>query len=97
MAKKLSLAELMGSHGAQHGMQLSRLHEVLGDAMPELPRNPVGRHRLITALHQRFGEGFRNLPGVSGLMKQFDGEVEFERRIAQLKAIKYVPPKRGGK
>lgn len=90
MAKKLSLAELMGSSGAG-GMQLSKLHEVLGHATPDLPRNAIGRHRLVTALHQRFGNGFRALPGVSDLMKQFDGEVEFEKKVAQLKAIRYAP------
>lgn len=96
--KKVSLAELMGKSGAQGGIELSRLHEVLGDKTPELPRNPVGRHRLITALAQRFGPNFRNMPGVSGLMRQFDGEIDFERRLAQLKQIKYVPtPKKKGK
>lgn len=89
---KLSLAELMGSSGAQ-GMQLSRLHEVLGEKTPELPRNPVGRHRLVTALSNRFGPNFRSLPGVSDLMKQFDGEVEFERKLARMKAIRYEPRK----
>jgi len=98
MAKgKLSLAELMGSTGAAHaaqGMQLSRLHEVLGDAMPELPRNAVGRHRLIRALNQRFGPNFRSLPGVKDLVGQFDDEVAFEERIGKVKQIKFRP---GGK
>lgn len=97
MAKKLSLAELMGKQGAQSGMELSRLHEVLGEKMPELPRNPVGRHRLISALSQRFGPNFRSLPGVTDLMKQFDNEVDFERRIAQLKQVKYTPTPRPSK
>lgn len=74
-------------------MQLSRLHEVLGEKTPELPRNPVGRHRLVTALSNRFGPNFRSLPGVSDLMKQFDGEVEFERKLARMKAIRYEPRK----
>lgn len=95
MAKgKLSLAELMGSKGAEHaqqGMQLSRLHEVLGDAMPDLPRNSVGRHRLIRALNQRFGKNFRSLPGIQDLVGQFDGEVAFEERAAKIKQIKYRP------
>ena len=98
MAKgKLSLAELMGSKGAaqaQQGMQLSRLHEVLGDAMPELPRNAVGRHRLIRALNQRFGPNFRSLPGVKDLVGQFDSEIEFEDRVSKIGKIKFRP---GGK
>lgn len=92
MAKgKLSLAELMGSAGAGQavqGLQLSKLHEILGDATPDLPRNAVGRHRLVRALNQRFGKNFRSLPGVSDLVGQFDNEIDFERRVQQLKSIK---------
>ena len=93
---------MMGTAAAGHagtgGLRLSHLPQILGDATPELPRNPVGRHRLIMALHQRFGPNFRSLPGVSGLVDQFDSEVEFERKLAQMKAIKYVPtPRKGSK
>lgn len=90
MAKKLSLAELMGSNGAAQsgGMELSRLHEVLGEATPELPRDAVGRHRLIRALNQRFGPNFRSLPGVKNLVGQFDTEIEFEKRCQRLRNIK---------
>jgi hypothetical protein len=90
---KQSLAELMGNAGSQ-GIQLSRLHEVLGEATPELPRNAVGRHRLIMALNQRFGANFRALPGVKEVVKQFDHEIEFEKSCEKLRAIKYVPSKR---
>lgn len=89
--KKTSLAEMMGSNGAHqstNGLQLSRLHEILGDATPELPRNAVGRHRLIRALNQRFGKNFRSLPGISNLIKQFDSDLEVEKKIAHISSIK---------
>lgn len=96
MAKgKASLAELMGSSGANGGLKLSRLRDVLGDAMPEMPRNAVGRHRLLSALQQRFGDGFRSIPGVRGLLGEFDSEVAHHGRMAQLRQIKYSPPKKG--
>lgn len=82
---------MMGSAGAAQagqGMQLSKLHEILGEAMPELPRSAVGRHRLVRALNQRFGKNFRSLPGVSDLVKQFDDEVSLEQRVQRLKNIK---------
>lgn len=82
----------MGTHGAS-GMALDRIHEVLGHATPALPRNAIGRHRLVTALQQRFGPNFRSLPGVTSLMKQFDDEVGVEKRIAQMKQIRYTPVK----
>lgn len=95
--KKLSLAELMGtagSQGSKKGLSLSHLPEILGNAMPELPRNPVGRHRLIRSLQQRFGPNFRTLPGVSNIIAEFDKDLEFEKHVAHMKEIKY---KRGSK
>lgn len=86
--KKLSLAELMGK-GAENGLSLSRLHEVLGEGTPELPRNAVGRHRLIRALGQRFGPNWRSLPHTSDLLKQFDSEVEHQRSIMRIRNIRY--------
>lgn len=99
MSKKVSLAELMGKGGAQLGKQeklsLKHLPDILGEALPELPRTPVGRHRLVRALQQRFGNNFRSLPGVGDLVKEFDGDMEFEKRIAKIGAVKYVPTKKG--
>lgn len=90
-AKRSVLAELMGSAGAdaaQRGLQLSHLPELLGEGMPELPRNPVGRHRLIRSLQQRFGPNFRSLPGIKDLVKQFDDEIALEVKVQRMKAIK---------
>ncbi len=90
--RKLSLAELMGKDGAASGkdgaLRLSSLPDILGNAMPELPRNPVGRHRLVRALRQRFGANFRSLPGITGLMKEFDSELDVERTAARIRQIK---------
>lgn len=90
MSKKVTLAEMMGSTAAGRGSDLSlkQLPLILGDAMPELPKNSVGRHRLVRALQQRFGPNFRSLPGVSGLIKEFDSDCEFETRIQKISAIK---------
>lgn len=82
----------MGVTGAQaaatNGLALEQLPMILGDAMPELPRDPVGRHRLVRALQQRFGDNFRALPGVSSLVEQFDREIENEARIRRIAAVK---------
>lgn len=88
--KKASLAELMGSKAANssEGLSLRQLPDILGDAMPELPRNPVGRHRLIRALQQRFGANFRSLPGIKNLVAEFDNEISFEDKVAQMKALR---------
>ena len=94
MSKRPSLAESMGADAAGIGaaMTLSNLPQILGNAMPELPRDAVGRHRLMRALRQRFGANFRSLPGISNLMSEFDGEISHQDRMAQLARI---TPKRG--
>lgn len=71
------------------GLTLRQLPEILGDAMPDLPKSAVGRHRLIRSLQQRFGANFRSLPGIKELVCEFDKEMEFEKKIATLGAIKY--------
>lgn len=84
---------MMGSAAAGGGgLHLHNLHEVLGHLTPELPRNEVGRYRLIMALHQRFGPGFRSLPGVSDLFREFDGEVQHEETKRKLSQIRFDPP-----
>lgn len=95
-----TLGEVMGRKGAQEvkggDLRLSALREILGDAIPDLPRNSVGRFRLIRALRNRYGNSWRSLPGVSGLVKEFDDEVSFERKLAKIRAVK-VKGKGGGK
>lgn len=91
--KRASLAELLGTVGAQHAsggssLKLSQLPDILGDALPELPRNGLGRHRLIRALQQRFGSNFRSLPGIKGLVSEFDSEVAFEDKLSKISQIK---------
>lgn len=86
-----SLAELMGITAAgagPQGLSLSQLPQILGDNLPELPRSPVGRHRLIRALQQRFGRNFRSLPGVQNLITEFDGDIALEQQIARVRAVK---------
>lgn len=93
---KVSLSELMGKSGG-NGLSLSNLHDALGHLTPELPRNEVGRYRLLMALHQRFGPGFRALPGIQGLFDEFDKDVAHEDKKRKLAAIRYEPPKTKGK
>lgn len=92
--KKASLAEIMGGVKDPSSLSLSKLPELLGEAMPNLPRNPVGRFRLVAALKNRFGANFRSLPGVSNLVREFDSDIELEQRIQKLRSIKYTPSKK---
>ena len=85
---KGSLNELMGKKGedfAQHGIEFDDLPQLFGEKMPKLEFHALGRVRLMRALKQRFGEGFRSVPGVEQLMKKFDGEAQAELDHIKLK------------
>jgi len=83
---RVSIGEVMGSAGGKK-LSLKDLPQLLGDKMPVLKVNFSGRHRLKTALRVRFGEGFRNLQGIDGLLKEFDDEIEHEMRVIKLKGV----------
>jgi hypothetical protein len=90
--KQASLNEIMGSAGAEASgtkkLSMTDLPKLLGDGMPKLSFNHVGRLRVMRALKQRFGDGFRNVPGVSDIMKDFDSSLDFEIEVAKMKKIK---------
>lgn len=91
MAKKASLNELMGRGGDSakaRTLELKDLPVLLGDAMPEIDKTPVGRLRLVSALRNRFGDQWRNIPGVSNIMKEFDDEAKFRVKLEEMKMIK---------
>lgn len=75
--KPASLGELLGE-GFEHRTQLTLddLPKLLGEKMPEIPFNRVGKIRLINALQQRFGQGYGDIPGVKQLMSEFDKELK---------------------
>ena len=76
-----SLGELLGKSAEKQDLNLEDLPQILGEKMPELPKNRIGKFRLVNALQNRFGNGYRNIPMVSKIIKQFDDEVELENTI----------------
>ena len=90
MRKKATLNEIMGKAAGDKGsnMSMKDLPEILGDGMPELDMSPVGRIRLIRALKQRFGDNFRSLPGLKGVVKEFDSAAKAAVVREKLKGIK---------
>lgn len=92
-----TLNELMGAKGGEaksRKLTLKDLETLLGERMPKLDYSPVGRLRLTTALRNRFGDSYRNLPGISDIIKEFDEEAKFAVKLQEMKMIK---PKSGGK
>lgn len=78
----------LGSTAKEKKLSLGDLESLLGERMPKLEFSPVGRHRLTTALRNRFGDSYRNLPGISDIMQEFDKEAEFNVKKMQLRMIK---------
>lgn len=90
--KNVSLNELMGSAGGKAAssreLTLDDLGDILGERMPKLEFNPVGRLRLTQALRKRFGDDYKNLPGISHILSEFDKEARFSVKMEELKMIK---------
>lgn len=87
--KKVSLNELMGKAAGCGSKKLSLedLGDLLGERMPKLEFSPVGRVRLLTALRNRFGDSYRNLPGISEIVKEFDDQAKFNVKLMEMKMI----------
>lgn len=84
-SKPAALGELLGKSAEKGELGFKDLPELLGEKMPDLPMNRIGKFRLINALSQRFGPGFRDIPMVSNILKEFDSKVNDENVIRQNK------------
>lgn len=80
----------MGKSGAEKGKKLSMddLPDLLGERLPDIKHNPIGRLRLMNALKNRFGNNWRTLPGMQEIMKDFDEHADFNIKLAEMKMIK---------
>lgn len=78
-----NLAELIGMKKEPVG--LKDLPNLLGEKMPQMEFSQVGRIRLVRALKNRFGDGFRNIPGIKDILSQFDKETKTNALIAMNK------------
>ncbi len=90
MSKKanVTLGEIMGRKGetaAGRGVELHDLPDLLGERMPKLEYHALGRIRLMRALKERFGENYRNVPGIQHVIQKFDNEAKIEMQHHLLK------------
>ena len=74
-----SLGEVMGE-GFEGRTKLSMddLPKILGPKMPHITYDRIGKIRLVNAMHQRFGPGWQNVPGVNHIMDHFDKNMSAE-------------------
>lgn len=47
------------------------------EEMPEIDASPLGRHRLLQSLRNKYGESYRNKRGIIKLIKDFDDKRDF--------------------
>lgn len=87
--KPASLGELLGA-GYEHRdkLTLADLPKLLGEKMPEITYDRVGKIRLVNALQMRFGQGYGSIPGIKQLLQEFDKEVKVEA-IARMNRRKH--------
>lgn len=72
-----TLNELIGKDkGSSTVPGMSKIEELLGEKMPEISMDRVGRFRLLRALRNRFGESFRNITSIKDILKDFDRELK---------------------
>lgn len=81
-----SLGELMGDMGGDNAalpqnLTLTDLPKILGEKMPQIEPTRVGKLRLLNALQIRFGDGFKNIPGVKSILEDFDKELHAAQTI----------------
>lgn len=63
---------------------------LLGESMPHLPPTEVGKYRLHSALKNRFGANYRNMPQAQAALNEFEGQRHYYKTLAgvQLKRKK---------
>lgn len=76
MKKLASKNELMGKMGNKESYTMEDLPELIGDAIPDITRDRVGRLRLQHLLQKRFGVTWQSYPGLKSLMEDFDKDME---------------------
>ena len=92
MARKVNglatLGELMGKHGGNAqsgGLSMENIHDLLGHEMPSIDYTPLGRIRLSRALQRRFGSNYKNIPGISQIINDFENKYKLERLVREIK------------
>lgn len=66
---------------AKSTMDLKPIQKVLGDQMPALTPDPLGRYRLMSALSKKFGPTFRSHPDSVSAIHHFEKEYNYFKTI----------------
>jgi hypothetical protein len=90
LSGRATLSEIFGSKGEEFSsgkahLSMDDLKELLGDGMPKIRHTQGGKLRLVRALQQRFGDNYRNIPGIESFLTEFDDDIKHKMTVAKLK------------
>jgi len=71
-------------------MNLEPIKKILGDKMPQITNSDgeptvLGRHRLASALRNKHGDEYRNIPEAKSAMDHFDSEHDYFKKLRKIK------------
>lgn len=82
---KANIVKRLAKLGPIPMVDVSRIGKLLRpEEMPAIDHTPLGRHRLVQALRNKYGDSFRNKPGVSSALKDFDEQSEIIKKAIKL-------------
>jgi hypothetical protein len=70
---------------AEPQMNMGPIKDVLGDDMPEITPTPLGRFRLVSALRNKFGDNYNNVPKAKIALTHFDNEHDYFRKLRKIR------------
>lgn len=82
--KKMIISKI-NSIGGVPKMDTSKISRFFKpEEMPSVEPTPLGRHRLVQALRNKYGETYRNKPGVIQAIKDFDDQSGLIKKTIKL-------------
>lgn len=66
-------------------MDLAPIQEILGENTPEISPTPLGRFRLVSALRNKFGDNYRNVPTAKTALDHFDKEHQYFKLLRKIR------------
>ena len=63
----------------------SKFRAHIGEDAPKLEPTKLGQYRLMMGLRNKYGANYRNIPGISEALKDFDLEVRYHKIMKKLK------------
>lgn len=72
------ISQALKSRGAPQTIDFSQFHEVMGEEMPGITPDAIGKYRLQQVLRRRFGATYKNHPVAQAALKHFQMSARFK-------------------